>query len=340
MRHRFLASLGPLSIVVAVVSMAIVHVAGQAPATKAKATAPEKTYTPPRTPDGQPDLQGIWDNSTSTPLERPRALSGKEVLSDEELAKVTAQRKGQRDNRDRREQKPGSVTDVGRAYNALWFPEPGDSIQRTSLIVDPPDGRVPPLTPEAEKRFAAWAGDRGRFGSAASPDGRDAEAVEDGTEGGVDGRGTRADNPEDRQLSERCITFGGVPRLPGGYNNHFQIVQSTGFVVIEMEMIHAARVIPLDGRPHLPSQIREWYGDSRGHWEGNTLVVDTTNFTDKAPFRGSFANMHLVERFTRADADTINYEFTARIRQHGRGPGRLRSPSRSFRPDRTESLCR
>src|SRR5262249_13973820 len=152
-----------------------------------------------------------------------------------------------------------------RAYNALWFPLPGDPIKRTSLIVDPPDGRVPPLTPEARKRFAGYASARGRFGGAASPEGRDAE-VEDGTEGGVDGRGTRADNLEDRQLSERCITFGGVPRTPGGYNNHFNIVQGEGYVVIEMEMIHAARIIPLDGRPHLPNEIGMWYGDSRGHW--------------------------------------------------------------------------
>jgi len=293
-----------------VLSLSAAQIAGQSAAgATAKAAAPANAYTPPRTPDGQPDLQGIWDNSTSTPLERPRALAGKEALSDDELAKTSAQRKRARDNRDRRDQKEGSVTDVGRAYNALWFPVPGDAIQRTSLVIDPPDGRVPSLTPQAEKRFAQWAAARGRFGGAASPVGRDAE-TEDGTEGGVDGRGTRADNPEDRQLSERCITFGGVPRLPGGYNNHFRIVQSPGFVVIEMEMIHSARVIPLDGRPHLPPQIREYYGDSRGRWEGNTLVVDTTNFTDKAPFRGSFENMHLVERYTRVDANTIDYQFT------------------------------
>jgi hypothetical protein len=127
--------------------------------------------------------------------------------------------------------------------------------------------------------------------------------------GGVDGRGTRGDNPEDRQLSERCLTFG-LPRLPGGYNNHFRIVQGPGNVVIETEMVHEARVIWLDGRPHLPAGVRQWLGDSMGHWEGNMLVVDTTNFSDKSPFRGAFEGMHLVERFTRADVNTINYEFT------------------------------
>jgi hypothetical protein len=173
--------------------------------------------------------------------------------------------------------------------------------------VDPPDGRVPPLTAEAQNRFAAWAKSRGRFGTAATPEGR--EDVEDGTEGGVDGRGTRADNPEDRQLGERCLTFG-LPRLPGGYDNYFRIVQSPDYVVIEAERAHDARIIPLDGRPHVPPTVRQWFGDSRGHWEGNTLVVDVTNFTDKTPFRGSFEGLHLVERFTRVAANMINYQVT------------------------------
>jgi hypothetical protein len=134
--------------------------------------------------------------------------------------------------------------------------------------------------------------------------------VEDGTEGGVDGRGTRADHPEERRLSERCLVFGGVPRLPGGYNNHLRFVQTADHVVIEMEQIHDARVIPLDGRPHLPPNVRQWLGDPRGRWEGETLVVETTNFNDKAPFRGSFEGLHLVERFTRTGPDTITYSMT------------------------------
>ncbi|MQA31509.1 MAG: hypothetical protein GEU82_17015 [Luteitalea sp.] len=303
MTHRCLASTAAVAGTAAVVWLAAVSVAGQAPA-----TAAGSTYAAPRTPWGHPDLQGVWNNGVSTPLERPLSLGTKATWTDAELADYTQRARLSRENRDRRDQKPGSVTDVGRAYNALWFPVPGDPIRRTSLVVDPANGRVPPLTAEGEKRFLAYAATLGRFGTSASPAGR--EDLEDGTEGGVDGRGTRGDNPEDRRLSERCLVFGGVPRLPGGYNNHLQIVQSPGFVVIEMEQIHDARIIPLDGRPHLPPSIRHWMGDSRGRWEGDTLVVDVTNFTDKAPFRGSFENLHLVERFTRTNANTINYELT------------------------------
>jgi hypothetical protein len=305
MNHRRLALPAALAVIVAVVWLVPISAAGQAAATAAPAGS---TYTVPRTPWGHPDLQGIWNNGVSTPLERPRALGDKATWTDQELADFTRRARLSRENRDRRDQKPGSVTDVGRAYNALWFPVPGDPIRRTSLVIDPPDGRVPPVTAEAKQRFAAYSKSLGRFGGQAQLEAR--EDVEDGTEGGVDGRGSRGDNPEDRRLSERCLVFGGVPRLPGGYNNHLQIVQSPGYVVIEMEQIHDARIIPLDGRPHLPPSIRHWMGDSRGRWEGNTLVVDVTNFTDKAPFRGSFENLHLVERFTRVDANTISYEVT------------------------------
>ncbi len=325
MRHRLLALTSALAAVIAIAALApgpsasptllesfvgVAEASGQGGQTPSVATttAGADTWTLPRTPWGDPDLQGIWNNTVSTPLERPSAYAGKAFLTDDELAKVTVQRRSSRENRDRRDQAPGTVTDVGRAYNAHWFPVPGDPLRRTSLIVDPPDGRVPPLKPEALERFAAWSRALGRSGSAALPEGR-GEGIEDGTEGGVDGRGTRADNPEDRRVSERCITFG-LPRLPGGYNNHFRIVQSPGSVVIEIEMIHEARIIPLDGGPHLPQEIRQWLGDSRGRWEGETLVVDTTNFTDKAPFRGSFEGLHLVERFWRVNADTINYEVT------------------------------
>jgi hypothetical protein len=271
-----------------------------------------------QTPWGHPDLQGIWANDTSTPLERPSAFAGQEVLTDEERAVFTEQRQRQSfgANADRRDAAPGTVTDVGRAYNSFWFPVAGQAIARTSLIVDPPDGRVPPLTPQARERYTAWAEAKGLFGSAANPEGslwnggRTDSAPEDGTEGGVDGRGSRADHPEDRRLSERCIIWTPLPRLPGGYNNHFRIVQTPEHVAIELEMMHDARIIPLDGGPHAPASIRRWLGDPRGHWEGDTLVVDTTNFTDKAPFKGSFEGLHLVERFTRVNANTINYEVT------------------------------
>ena len=303
-------SLGLLFAAVTIVSLASGPVAGQSqPATTGD-------WTPSRTPWDHPDLQGIWANDTSTPLERPHAFGGKEFLTEEERAAYTAQRQGLRENADRRDSSPGSVTDVGRAYGALWRPVPGDAIARTSLVVDPPDGRVPALTPQARERYTAWAEAKGLFGSAANPEGslwnggRTDSAPEDGTEGGVDGRGSRADNPEDRRLSERCIIWSPLPRLPGGYNNHYRIVQTPEHVVIELEMMHDARVIPLDGGPHAPAPIRRWLGDPRGHWEGDTLVVDTTNFTDKAPFKGSFEGLHLVERFTRVDANTINYEVT------------------------------
>ena len=300
MSRRRLALVAALTVAGTIVWLAPVPVAGQA-----AGTAPGSTYTVPRTAWGHPDLQGVWDNGVSTPLER-RAES-KATLTIEELAQATQRARATRENRDRRDQKPGTVTDVGRAYNAFWFPVPGDPIRRTSLIIEPPDGRIPPVTEVAKQRFAAYSKRLGRFGNRAE---LGARRVEDGTQGGVDGRGSRGDNPEDRRLSERCLVFGGVPRLPGGYNNHLQIVQSPDYVVIEMEQIHDARIIPLDGRPHLPSSIRHWNGDSRGQWEGDTLVVDVTNFTDKRSFRGSFENLHLVERFTRTGANTISYELT------------------------------
>jgi hypothetical protein len=156
--------------------------------------------------------------------------------------------------------------------------------RRTSLIIDPPDGKIPTLTAEARKRLAALDEANGRL-----------------TEG-----------PEDRPLSERCILRpnSGPPMVPTGYNNNFELIQAPGYVVIFNEQIHDARIIPTDGRPHLPQNVRQWMGDSRGRWEGDTLVIDTTNFTGKAPFRGSGENMHLVERFTRTDPDTLLYEFT------------------------------
>jgi hypothetical protein len=280
-------------------------------------------WTPPQTPWGDPDLQGIWNNSVSTPLERPSRFGDKQFLSDEELAAYTTERQGSRDNRDDRDAAPGtttgrggsasqdsfsesSTTDVARAYAALWFPVPEAPIRRTSLISDPPDGKMPELTPQAWARAEARAEAIGATGSTASPVGR-AEGVVDGTEGGVDGRGGRADNPEDRDLGDRCITRN-LPRMPGGYNNHFQIVQTPDHVVIEIEMGHHVRIIPIDGRPHLDDSVRQWMGDPRGHWEGNTLVVETTHFDDKGDFRGSGENRHLVERFTPTNDQTIDYE--------------------------------
>jgi hypothetical protein len=243
-------------------------------------------WTPPRTPDGQPDLQGIWNFSTITPLERPAEFADKPFLTDAEAAeyeRVVIQRS----NRDRRDQSPEA--DVSAAYNEAWF-DRGVHLARvngktrTSLIVDPPDGRIPALTPAAQARVAARAEER---------------------------RQHATDGPEDRSLGERCLLFGaGPPLLSGPYNNYVQLFQARDHVVIFSEMIHDARVIPLDGRPHVPAAIRSWQGDPRGRWDGNTLVVETTNFTDKTNVRGSGEKLRLVERFTRADAKTLLYEFT------------------------------
>jgi len=279
MSHRFLASLG----VLAAVSLAPAPVAGQTPAAKSKKTAAAKTWTPPRTPWGQPDLQGIWDFATITPMERPKELEGKDVLTAEEASEFEQRTLVQR-NPDRRD--GGSQADVGRAYNQFWWDYGSKVIgtKRTSLVVDPPDGRIPPLAPEARQRSEA------RAAVARLP----------------------AAGPEDRNLWERCILGGnaGPPMTPGAYNNNVQLFQAPGYVVILNEMINDARIVPLDGRPHLAPDIRQWRGDSRGRWEDNTLVVDTTNFTNQTNFRGAGRNLHVVERFTRAGADTLLYEFT------------------------------
>jgi hypothetical protein len=250
------------------------------------AQAPKtKTWTPPRTPDGHPDLQGIWSNATVTPLERPAEFAGKAVLTQKEAAEF-AQETVQRNNADRRDG-TGTDTDVARAYNNFWYDRGTRAVKtdRTSLIVDPPDGRIPALTAEAQQRVAARAERR---------------------------RLHPADGPEDRGLSERCLNWAtaGPPMLPGAYNNNYQIVQTPDTVVIFNEMIHDARIVPMDGRPHIPRAVRQWLGDSRGHWEGDTLVIETTNFTSKTAFRGSSENMRLIEKFRRVDPDTLLYEFT------------------------------
>jgi len=278
MSHRFLVFAG----VAALASLAAAPVAAQTATTAAKA-APKRGGTPPRTLWGEPDLQGVWDFATITPLERPRELAGKEILTEKEAAEFERETLERR-NPDRRD--GGAAADVGRAYNQFWW-DYGTKVvgtNRTSLIVDPPDGRVPPLTPEAKERADARAQVLRR-----PPAG-----------------------PEDRNLWERCILGGntGPPMVSGPYNNVVQLFQTPGYVVILNEMINDARIVPLDGRPHLPPSIRQWRGDSRGRWEGDTLVVDTTNFRDETNFRGARATLHVVERFTRVDARTLLYEFT------------------------------
>ena len=240
-----------------------------------------------RAKEPQPDLSGTWSFSTLTALERPAEFAGKEFLTEAEAA-AFARRTMERNNRDNRDTSNRDA-DVGGAYNEFWW-DRGTTVARvggkyrTSLIVDPPDGRVPALTAPAQERAAARAAER---------------------------RAHPADGPEDRSLGERCLMFNaGPPMLPGPYNNFMQIIQTRDHVVIYNEMIHDARVIPLDGRPHAAATARFWLGDSRGRWEGQTLVVDTTNFTDKTNVRGSGPNLHLIERFTRSDAGTLLYEFS------------------------------
>ena len=286
MNRRFFASLGMLAAAALVASLMSAPLAGQAKTGTTSARAAE--WTPPRTAWGTPDLQGVWDYRTITPLERPDRLAGKQVLTDVEAAEFE-QEENRRQNRDLVDPKKGGAgyppeSEGGVVpYNEFWYDRGSKVIEskRSSLIVDPPDGRVPPLTQEAQQRAGARAG----------------------------ANRAAAAGPEDRGLWERCITRD-LPRLSGAYNNNVQLVQGPGYVLVIHEMVHDARVVPLDGRPHLPQSIRQWMGDSRGRWEGNTLVVDTTNFTPKTNFRGSREKLHLVERFTLVDADTLRYEFT------------------------------
>jgi len=220
------------------------------------------------------DLDGIWNYATMTPLERPRDLAAKPALTPAEAA-------------DYERQTLERQSTTNNTAGPDWW-DPGTRFLtngRTSLIVDPPDGRVPALTSDAQQRAAARTQARRARGS--------------------------ADGPEDRALNERCLhwSVAGPPMLPGVYNNNVQIIQTRGYVTLVSEMIHDARIIPMDGRAH--GAVPRWMGDSRGRWEGQTLVVDTVGFTDKTAFRGSGEQLHLVERFTRIDADTIEYRFTA-----------------------------
>lgn len=292
------ASVKVISITAVVISLASIPAAGQNIAPAAKVTNPSKAEIP-RTPDGHPDFNGIWTNVTITPFERPQNLAGKEFFTEPE---ATAYEKLTVDQRNRDRRAPGTERDVANAYNDFWW-DSGTKVvktRRTSIVIDPPDGRVPALTPGRQKELEAKA-----------------EAVkkrceQPGCEPENSGRLGPADGPEDRPLMERCLSFGtaGPPMFPSAYNNNYQFVQGPTFLAIDAEMAHDVRHIPTDGSAHLPSHIRQWMGDSRGHWEGDTLVVDTTNFTDLTAFRGSDRNLHLTERLTLSDPDTILYRFT------------------------------
>ena len=250
-------------------------------------------WTLPRTSDGQPDLQGVWHSKSATPLQRPPALADRERLTDEEVAELT--RRADRLRSDPRNDFVAgdnlflaALDDVDRYVNPRSTCNSSQMVERefdnrTSLVVDPPNGRIPALIPAAQERLTAL------------------------TSGELHPLG-----PEDMPSWPRCITRG-LPRLGGtsgaGIYSYYQIFQTPGYVVLLMETIHDARIIPLDGPPHLPSGMRQWHGDSRGRWEGETLVVETSNFSAKSTVLGSDENLHLVERFTRVSADTISYEI-------------------------------
>src|SRR5215468_5149240 len=280
MKYRF-------SIALVIATLSISFVAAQAP------KRPPAKPSVLKTPWGDPDLQGVWNDATSTPLQRPSTVGAKDVLSDEEAEEFQQQLANDL-SRDRRD--GGPEADVNRAYNEHWMDSRRLKItadRRTSLIVDPTDGRIPPLVPlppEREKARAARAAANARF-NAGLPE-----------------------NYLDMSLPVRCIIrTDSPPYLPTIYNNDFQIFQSPGYVVIAPEMIHSARVIPLDGRPHINKNLHQWLGDSRGRWEGNTLVVETTNFRtdDGVIFQNANPEtFKITERFSRVDASTINYEFT------------------------------
>lgn len=277
MRHRLIGSIGVVATLVVVPSISQTLLAQSRSTAKAAI---------PRTPDGKPDLQGAWSFANVTPFERPSELGEKTTLTEAE-AQALEEQAAARNKGDEGRQR-GTAADVGRAYNDFWYDRGtrAASTRQTSIVVDPPNGRVPAVTAEAQERASTRAAARKQRGP--------------------------ADGPEDRSLGERCILGfnAGPPFAPSAYNNNIQITQTKDYVVVMTEMVHDARIVPLDGRKHLPTSVRPWYGDSRGHWEGDTLVVETTNFSDKNLYRNATPNLKLVEKFSRLDADTLIYEFT------------------------------
>ena len=253
--------------------VALTWLAPSGSAAQAQDTAAEE-WTLSYTNWGDPDLRGVWSFATITPLERPVSDAGRERLTAEEVVALNAEALTRGDQ-------PPPPGDPG-AYNAFWF-DRGESTGRTALIVDPPDGRIP-FTPAGRQRLNARRALLGR----------------------------PAHGPEDRSPGERCVhhTKAGPPMSSGGYNNHVRFFQTPGYVVVWTEQIHDARIVPMDGRPPIAGAIRQWMGDSRGRWEGDTLVVETTNFNGKAAYQGSADGLHLVERFTRTGAGALEYEYT------------------------------
>jgi hypothetical protein len=284
MKRRNLWSVTGVVAAAAVVCVASTTIYGQT-------AAQGKAYTAPRTVDGQPDLQGIWDFRTVTPLERPAELAGKEVLTEAEAADFETKFVASRDADANRKKETRRVVngteeteDVALAYNNFWWDRGTKVIgdRRTSLILDPKDGKIPALTPEGQKRADEVAKVRER----------------------------PAYGPEDRAVGERCIMGfnAGPPMNPGAYNMNVQIVQNKDYVVLLNEMVHNARIVPLDSRPR--TDIRQWSGESRARWEGNTLIVETYGFYKEVSLANSSPNLKVVERFTRAAPDVLLYNYT------------------------------
>jgi hypothetical protein len=300
MNHRFFMSLGAaaLAVVFTAVLLTPTPAAGQKPAAGqtqilkagpkaiivANGTTPAKPYVVGKTPDGQPDLQGYWTNNTITPLQRPNGVT-KAVYTKEEFLEA-AKKQGERDEA---QTTPGTVADVHYDFTQFGLDKSQTVINpdlRTSLITDPANGKIPPITAEGQKRVAAKAAERPKPAQ-------------------------QYDQVQNIPIGSRCIYQGaGPPMLPPGYNPGYQIVQGAGYVMILIEAGHEVRVIPTDGRPHAPAGVTSWLGDSRGHWEGNTLVVETTNFNGRVAFQNSSENLKVTERFTRTSEDAIKYEFT------------------------------
>jgi hypothetical protein len=285
------------------VTFAAVTVAAQRPA-----------YKVPRTPDGQPDLQGFWSNATYTPLERPDKVT-KEFYTPEEAAAVEKAAAA----RESEQTEPGTVADVHYDFSQFGLDRSQATLARslrTSLIVDPPNGKLPPVTAEGKRILAARAEEAKRLGG-------------------------RWDSAQSNQLDDRCIIMAGPgpPMMDAAYNSNYHIVQAPGYVMILTEMIHDVRVIPLDDRPQPSEQLRQWIGVSRGRWEGETLVIETTNFNGKNPFRGSTKNMKVIERLRRVADDAIEYNFTIDDRSMWERPWSVEAVMRKTNGPLFEHAC-
>lgn len=291
MHRRWGLVLGVVGVIVAVGAVSLRGQSSPASAVRAD----DEGWTMPRTAYGHPDLTGVWANNSATPLQRPKQWAGKKTLTDQEMAElkrvsdeITAN-DGDAQFGDglvlaaiEKISKPGSYDPGTGNYNQFWIVDREFADRRTSLITSPEDGRIPAMTPEAQKRREARV-----------------EHI----------KAHPADGPEDRPLGERCVNFG-IPKIGAGYNNYYQLVQSPTHVVMLSEMAHDARIIPIDGRPHLGKDIQQWNGDARGRWEGDTLVVETKNFSTKSDFMGAREKLTLIEKFTRVGPNTLNYEVT------------------------------